>query len=81
MRAIFAVPVVNSTPKPPPFQPDETHAYGLGTEQGYGWSCLGPVPEAPTCLVRVTSSEATIDAMILDDRYLFIEYVEEIDDA
>ena len=79
--AIFAVPVANSTPQLPPFQPDETHDYGLDAGQHSGWSCLGQVPNAPTCLVRVRSSEATITAMKADPRYLWVEDVEEVEDA
>lgn len=38
-----------------------------------GFSIIGHVPQAATCIVLVTSDQATINTMIEDDAYLLIE--------
>jgi hypothetical protein len=40
---------------------------------GSGFSCVGHVPQAPTCIVLVDSSQATIDGMKASAKYLWIE--------
>jgi hypothetical protein len=40
---------------------------------GDGWSVIGHVPQAGTCLVRVWASEAALDALAEDPDYLFVE--------
>ncbi len=40
---------------------------------GGGWSCVGPVPVAETCIVQVDSSSETIATLKTDARYLWLE--------
>ncbi len=79
MKAIFCAPFANGSPVLPPMQ-----AFDGGLQLGYtensilcgGFSCVGHVPQAPTCLVWVWADEATITAMSLDtDHYIFIDEV------
>ena len=79
--AIFAVPIINSQPQLPPFESDDPLEPVIGRVQGHGTSLLGQVPSAPTCNVRIRSSAAGIAAMKADPRYLWIEDVEEVEDA
>ena len=75
--AVFVCEILNGSPV---LQPMEMHAdlgfaYALGAGDGSGWVVVGNVPQAQTCLVRVTSSSAVIDAMIADARFVYIEDV------
>lgn len=75
-KAIFTVPF-----------PPETNLPPMGANDGYclhyldgavlrgGYSIVGHVPEAPTCLVQVEASDAVLDQMALDPTYLFVEDV------
>ncbi len=45
----------------------------LGTADGCGYSVIGQVPNAPTCLVRVWSDDATLDALAALPDVLFME--------
>jgi hypothetical protein len=75
--AIFVCEIVNGSPVLPPMamSADSGFAYALGAGDGSGWVVVGNMPQAQTCLVRVTSSPATIDAMIADARFVYIEDV------
>ena len=42
---------------------------------GYGYSVIGQVPQAGTCLVRVWSTDAVLDALAADGNYEFVEDV------
>lgn len=63
--AIFIVPVVNSNP----VVPEEIYT----GEEGSGYSCIGNVPNAPTCIVRMWTDQAVIDWMAAGDDYLLVE--------
>lgn len=69
MRAIFVVPLENGSPA----LPELTDWVNGQARDGSGFSCLGDVPRAGTALVLVDSSEAVIDDMANDSRYLFVE--------
>lgn len=44
-----------------------------------GWSVVGHIPQTSTALVRLESSQAQLDAIAADGRWLFVEWVEEAD--
>jgi len=69
-KAIFVVPFTEGGP-----DLDIAQLVGNPPVDGYGWSCVDQVPQAPTCLVLVSSSDAVLDALAEDDRYLFVEDV------
>lgn len=50
-----------------------TIAVDPGKTDGYGYSVIGQVPQAPTCLVRVWSDDATLDALAADPDTLYVE--------
>lgn len=62
-KAIFVVPFTEGTG--PDLDIDQL--VGNPPVDGYGWSCISHVPQAPTCLV--------LDALAADERYLFVEDV------
>ncbi len=70
-KAIFVAPFIES--QGPDLDIDQL--VGNPPTDGYGWSCIGHVPQAPTCLVLVSSSEDMLDALADDEAYLFIEDV------
>lgn len=78
-KAIF----VTAFPPETSLPPMQARAGGVQlhfTENGVlkgGYSCLGYVPQAPTCLVLVEASPAAIAAMQVDPAYLFVEEVVE----
>lgn len=45
------------------------------TVEGYGWSVIGHVPQATTCLVRLWASDATLDTLAESPDYLLVEDV------
>ncbi len=45
----------------------------LGLVDGYGFSVVGHVPAASTCLTRAWSDEATLDALAALPDVLFVE--------
>lgn len=69
--AIFIVPLGEGGP-----QLDNELIFDDGTE-GYGYSVIGQIPQASTCMVRVWSSDAVLTALAADDDYAFVEDVEE----
>lgn len=71
--AIFIVPVVNANPD---LTPDQLLHDDGGILRG-GYSCVGQVPAEPTCMVRVWCSDAQLDALAADDRYLLVEVLDE----
>ena len=80
MISIFVAPLdAQSNPIVPPqdLQPGDT-GYALaytdaeGLRHG-GWSLIGRHPFAPTVLIRVDSTDASIAAMKADSRFLFVE--------
>jgi hypothetical protein len=75
--AIFVCEILNGLVVLPPMEinPDSGFAYALGVGDGSGWVVVGDAPQAQTCLVRVMSSSATIDAMIADARFVYVEDV------
>jgi hypothetical protein len=90
--AIYAAPFVeNIGPVLPPIVGDgDELQLGYINEAGElcgGYSAVGnipyPAPPLPpnTCLVRVWSSEETLDALAASDDYLFVEDVDEVPDA
>ena len=44
---------------------------------GYGYSVIGQVPQAGTCLVRVWASEEALDTLTASEDVEFVEDVEE----
>jgi hypothetical protein len=46
-----------------------------GPQEGDGWSLIGQVPQAPTCMVRIWASEAVLDELAENPDYLFVEDV------
>ena len=69
--AIFIVPFV--TGKGPDLDMETITADGV--VEGYGWSCIGQIPQVPTCAVRIWASEATLDTLAENPNYLFVEDV------
>lgn len=92
-RAIYAVPFSeNIGPVLPPIVGDgDELQLGYINEAGElcgGFSAVGnipypapPLPPPNTCLVRVWSSDAQLDALAATDDVLFIEDVDEVPDA
>ena len=80
-KSIFAVPVENSNFILPPMSDTDggtqLHYDDNGVLRG-GYSAIGQVAQAPSALVLIHSSEATIDTMKADDTYLWME---DVDDA
>ncbi len=82
-KAIFLAPVPEGTSNftlPPLSDPEggtQLHYDDNGTLRG-GYNAIGQVPQAPSALVLIHSSKATIDAMKADDTYLWME---DVDDA
>lgn len=70
--AIFCVPFVGGSPALPPMESFDGRL-ALGAGEGSGWCCIGHIPQTTTCLVRVTTSQAVLDAMKASDEYLWIE--------
>lgn len=70
-KAIFVVPFTEGAG--PDLDIDQL--VGNPPVDGYGWSCIGQIPQAPTCLVLVSSSEEVLDALAEDEAYLFVEDV------
>ena len=81
MRALFCVPFEPGGPVVPPMQQFDNTGYGLTYNDSLtgemcgGYSCVGHVPQAPTCLVLIESSAETIAAMRVDPQYLWVEDV------
>jgi hypothetical protein len=50
---------------------------GATMPDGTGWSVCGHIPNAPTCLVRITATEDVLDDLASQDGYLFVEDVAE----
>lgn len=78
--AIFVVPLIEG------IGPDLTMAQlgkvdGAVMPDGTGWSVCGNIPEAATCLVRITATADVLDALATDGRYLFVEDVTEVEDS
>lgn len=71
--AIFIVPIVNGSPD---LAMEQLYYDNAGKLAG-GYSCIGQVPNATTCLVRVYASDDQLDTLAEDDRYLFVEDVVE----
>lgn len=71
--AILVVPVANANPA---LQMDQLVYDDNGTLRG-GWSCVGPVPTEPTCMVRVWCSDAQLDALAADPANLVIEVLDD----
>ncbi|HMR01765.1 MAG TPA: hypothetical protein PKA43_00175 [Candidatus Competibacter phosphatis] len=69
-KAIFVCPFTEGGP-----DLDIAQLVGNPPTDGYGWSCIGQIPQAPTCLVLVSSSEEVLDALAADEAYLFVEDV------
>lgn len=70
--AIFIVPLVAGGPS--------LDLHRLITEDPreiYGYSVVGQIPSANTCLVRVWSSDTILDQLALDPDLLFVEDVTE----
>ncbi len=44
-------------------------------QEGDGWSLIGQVPQAPTCVVRVWANDTILDALAANPDYLFVEDV------
>jgi len=66
--AIFAVPVASNSP-----------ALTVGPDaeaQCLGFSCIGQVPVAATCLVRVYGTKSQLDALANDAKLMAVEAVE-----
>lgn len=74
--AIFCVPIENNNPVLPPMSDPGDGSIYLAHGEGHGYSCVGLVPNTTTCLVRVYTDQAVIEAMALDNTYIFIEQVE-----
>ncbi len=71
MKAIFVVPLrYNESDVEPDFG-----GFDLGKEAGNGYSLVGQVPQAPTCLALVDSSPETIAAMEASEDFLLVEEV------
>lgn len=70
--AIFIVPMTDSGPT---LDMELISDDGSG---GYGFSVIGQVPQASTCLVRIWSSDAVLDALATDEH---IEFVEDVADG
>ena len=83
-KAIYLVPIEASNPVLPPFQSDDGYQLwydDAGTLRG-GYSLVGHVPQAPSCLVLVEASDAVLDLMAADARFVFMEdVVEEVADV
>ncbi len=76
-KGIFVVPFPPESSLPPMHDPQggvQLHYTEGGVLKG-GYSCIGQVPQAPTCLVLVDASSAAIAAMQADAQYLFVEEV------
>jgi len=71
LSAIFCVAMNGGLPDLPPMQNGGSLALDAG--EGSGWTVIGQAPQTSTCLVRVTSSRAVIDAMKASADYLWIE--------
>ena len=69
-KAIFVVPFVDNNPAI-----DISLVLGISPPDGYGYSCIGHVPQAPTCLVLIVSSDEVLDTLSENPDYLFIEDV------
>lgn len=74
--AIFVAPVENNNPVLPSMSDPDDGSLHLSHGNGHGYSCVGLVPNAPSCLVRVYSDQSTIEAMATDPNYLFVEQVD-----
>lgn len=70
--AIFIAPITDSGP-----QFDMEQLLTETPVDGYGYSVIGQVPQAGTCLVRVWSSDAVLDALAADGNCEFVEDVED----
>lgn len=68
MKAIFVVPIANSNA-----DLDITQLVGIPPIDGYGFSLIGQVPQVGTCLCLISSSEATLNALDADPKYLFVK--------
>jgi hypothetical protein len=70
-KAIFAVPFIDNNP-----QIDMGIVQGIPpVPNGYGYSCIGQVPQAPTGLVLIETSEDILDMLADHPDYLFVEDV------
>lgn len=79
MKALFVCTFPPETNLPP--MDDSGDGYCLhyvedGVTKG-GYSCVGLVPQAPTCVVQVEVSAAVLTSMQADARYLFLEEVQD----
>lgn len=72
MRAIFCVSIEVGNG---PVIDVELIQYLENGELIGGFSCIGHVPQAKTCLVQIESSEEMIDKLAEMDDYLFVEDV------
>lgn len=69
-KAIFVVPIVDSNANL-----DIALLIGDPPVDGYGYSLVGQVPQAGSCLCLITASDTTLDALDADPKYLFVEDV------
>ncbi|MFA6305705.1 MAG: hypothetical protein WC651_03175 [Candidatus Gracilibacteria bacterium] len=77
--AIFVVPWAPGGPQLPPMESGDgyqLHYTDAGGVLRGGYSCIGHVPQATTCLVRVYASSDVLDMMAADPAYLFVEDVD-----
>jgi hypothetical protein len=70
--AIIVAPVVNANPD---LSLEQLQYDDNGVWTG-GWSCLGQVPTEGTCMVRVWCSDAQLDTLAADARYLVVEVLD-----
>ena len=72
-KAIFVVPFVEGAGP----DLDSRQLMGSPPVEGYGWSCIGHVPQAKTILVLIVSTDEVLDALAADSKYLFVEDVDD----
>ena len=83
MQSIFIAPMLNGSPDIPPFESEDGIQLYFTNDKGNlegGWCCISYVPN-DLVIVKVTAPESTITAMKADEKYLWIEDIEEVIDV
>ena len=83
MQSIFIAPMLNGSPDIPPFESEDGIQLYFTNDKGElegGWCCISYVPD-DLVIVKVRLPLITADYMKSKDKYLWLEDIEEVEDA
>ena len=83
MQSIFIAPMLNGSPDIPPFEAEDGIQLYFTNDKGElegGFCCMSYVPD-DLVIVKVTAPESTITAMKANEKYLWLEDIEEVEDV